>query len=290
MAYYGSVFGGHMAAPGINAPLSNVENTFYWNNHYLNVFDKGSFVSSAVDAGNTVTTVLRPGLLLGKVYSTGLLKEWNPSGTDGSQYIWGVLDNPGLSMADSLGTARARFRGGLVIRGAVKPSRLLIPGQASFGISGNANEYLIRHQLQQRGFLLQDDPLVDSLLTGTRFFGMFNNIVAKTTAYTVKEYESGTLFTTRGAAADLTFTLPTTAKKGLYYGFYNVADYEMLVASGTADTMVSFNDAAADSVAFTTASEQIGGSFVVMGDGTSWLVFPFSFGLGLTAQTVTTAT
>ena len=36
--------------------------------------------------------------------------------------------------------------------------------------------------------------------------------------------------------------------------------------------MVTANDAAADSVAFSTGSEIIGGSFDVYGDGTSWLV------------------
>jgi hypothetical protein len=60
--------------------------------------------------------------------------------------------------------------------------------------------------------------------------------------------------------------------------------------SGTADTMISFNDATADSVGFETANELIGGHLEVIGDGTGWLVIASAFGLGLTAQTVTTAT
>lgn len=269
---YASVYGGAFAGPGINAPLGNVENTFYWDKHYLNIFDGGDFLSSTTDAGNTVTTVLRPGLLLGRVYSSGLLKAWNPTGTDGSQYIFGILDNPGMSMADSLGTAKQRHRGGIMVRGAVKPQRLLIPGQASFGIAGNAYEYLIRAQLNQRGFLVYNDPVSDSLLSMSKFLGGYVHIQAKTADYTVNVYESGTLFTTRGASGAVNFTLPTSATLGLHYGFYAAANQNMTITSGTADTLTVLNDLTADTVAFSTASAKVGNMIEVFGDGTGWLV------------------
>jgi hypothetical protein len=101
-------------------------------------------------------------------------------------------------------------------------------------------------------------------------------VVAKTAAYTVTAADSGTIFTTRGATAAVTFTLPTTATTGLIYYFFSVADYAMTVASGTVDTMVTKNDAAADSVAYGTTSEIIGGGFMIVGDGTGWLVFHLS--------------
>lgn len=271
MANFASVFGGWMAGPGINAPVETAENTFYWNNHYLNVFDQGNFDTSTTDGGNTTTTVLRPGLLLGKVYSTGLVTDWNPAGTDGSQYIWGVLTT-GMSMTDSLGaTGVKRFRGGLMIRGAVKPSKLLIGGNASYGIVGDTYELLVRTQLAQRGFLLLDDPVTDSLLANSKFFGNFTHLQAKTADYTVKAYESGTLFTTRGASGAVNFTLPTTATLGLHYGFYCAADQNLTVTSGTTDKIVAINDLAADSVAFSTSSLKIGGMIEVFGDGTGWL-------------------
>lgn len=270
---YASVYGGAFAGPGINAPLGNVENTFYWDKHYLNIFDGGDFLSSTTDAGNTVTTVLRPGLLLGRVYSSGLLKAWNPTGTDGSQYIFGILDNPGMSMADSLGTAKQRHRGGIMVRGAVKPQRLLIPGQASFGIAGNAYEYLIRAQLNQRGFLVYNDPVSDSLLSSSKFFGSFSHLQAVTAStYTVQAYESGTLFTTRGGSG-ATFTLPSAVTMGLHYGFYNVADADLtVVCGGTQDRMVAINDPTADSVSFSTSALKVGGMFELISDGTGWLV------------------
>jgi hypothetical protein len=276
--------------PHVGTALETSENTFYWYQHPLNIFSGGTFDGAARDSGNAVTDVLRPGLLLGRVYSTGKLKEWSPTATDGSQFIFGILDNPGMKMQAN-GTNQDRFRGNVMVRGQVNPARLLVPGQASFGITGTTYEYLIRQQLNMAGFILSEDPASSGLMGyGTSFLWNFRSIQAKTADYTVKAYESGTLFTTRGAAGAVNFTLPTTASLGLYYGFYNVADQSMLVASGTADKVVAFNDQTADSVAFSTSSEKIGGSFVVVADGTGWLVFPFNFGLGTTAQTVTVAT
>jgi hypothetical protein len=94
------------------------------------------------------------------------------------------------------------------------------------------------------------------------------------------------LFTNEGASNAVNFTLPATAKKGLRYGFYVVADQNVTVTAGTADTMVVLNDAAADSVALQTSSEKIGGFFEVMGTGTKWLVLPRLW----EAQTVTIVT
>ena len=102
--------------------------------------------------------------------------------------------------------------------------------------------------------------------------------------------DSGTLFTTRGAAAAVNFTKPATAKKGLSYKFFNIADFEMMVTSGTADTLIVFNDATADTVAYTTAAEHIGGSFEVIGDGTGWMVIASAHSQGTASQTITVAT
>lgn len=86
-------------------------------------------------------------------------------------------------------------------------------------------------------------------------------VVAKTASYTVLEADQGTLFTTEGAGGAVTFTLPATADlpAGWFVEFLNCADQNMIVAAGTADTMVVFNDIAADSIAFSTTSEKAGG-------------------------------
>ena len=115
------------------------------------------------------------------------------------------------------------------------------------------------------------------------------NVLAKTADYTILPSESGSIFTNRGATAAVNFTLPADAD-GLVYYFAVIADFELKVTCDTADTMVDFNDVAADSVAYTTASEHIGGGLMVFNDGTQWVVLAMPYGLGATAQTVTVGT
>ena len=267
------------SGPQINTVVETAENTFYFYQHPLNVFQGGLVDGAARDSGNTTTDVLRPGLLLGKVYSTGKLKEWNPTGTDGTQFIYGILDNPGVKMQANA-VNKDRFRGTIMVRGQVNPTRLLIPGQASYGISGNANENIIRGQLKQLGFLLQEDNANSGVLpaTGLMDSGMTtiqvhtDNVVPRTLSL----YESGGLFTNRGASALVEFKLPTTAPKGVYYTFYGVSAYGFKITALTSGGLVTHNNAAATSVTINTAAQMIGAGLKVVGDGTSWLVIPMT--------------
>ncbi len=99
------------------------------------------------------------------------------------------------------------------------------------------------------------------------------NVVAKVADYTVLASESGTVFTTLGCTADIEFTLPAAAT-GLTYWFLNAVDHEMLITAGTVNTVVAHNNAAADGVSATQASEQIGSGFQVISDGTYWYAMP----------------
>src|SRR5688572_30730061 len=110
---------------------------------------------------------------------------------------------------------------------------------------------------------------------------------AKTAAYTCTKYDSGTIFHTTGATAAVTFTLPQISDGPFYFLFVCGADIGMTITAATADTAVTFNDLAADSVAFSTASEMIGASVEVICDGTTLFVLPR---LASEAQTVTIAT
>tara|TARA_R110000824_G_scaffold391156_1_gene588767 strand:- start:11828 stop:12655 length:828 start_codon:yes stop_codon:yes gene_type:complete len=271
-------FTGAYGLPSIQTALETVENVFWWGRFEQEAFVGSVVIGSARDAGNSGdTTVLRPGLLLGKITASGKLKEWNPTGTDGSQNIYGVL---GYSQKMTrLGSNADRWLGWVYCWGFLKADRILVPGQADFGISGNANEHIIRKQLGNR-FTFSDK------LEGYSFGG-YRDVVAKTASYVVTEADHDTLFTNRGAAGEVVFTLPATAEKGLSYTFYCVADQNLKVTAGTADTMVTANDAAADSVSWETSTEKIGGGFSVYGDGTSWLTVSHS---PQTGHTVTIAT
>lgn len=116
------------------------------------------------------------------------------------------------------------------------------------------------------------------------------NVVAKTASYSVLPSESGTLFTTTGATGAVTFTLPAIAdSEGCCFWFYNTVDQNM-VLTGPADKLVVVGDAAADSAAFQTASEKIGGGFFAVCDGALWLIMPHIWDNGTLVSTITTAT
>lgn len=104
----------------------------------------------------------------------------------------------------------------------------------------------------------------------------YKRISAKTAAYTLTPDDNGKIFTNRGAGGAVTFTLPPTADipTGFNVRFFVVADQNVTVASnGSADNIVAFNDAAADSIAFSTGSEKIGSGIEVVWDGAGWLAF-----------------
>jgi|694.fasta_scaffold15194_12 hypothetical protein len=273
-------FQGANLVPGFQTMLETTENQFWIGRWENQIWHYGEISSAAVDAGNTNgTTTLRAGLLLGQVSATGELKQWNPAESDGTQNIYGVL---GVTQPLRYGAGSStsnRLVGMIHIAGRLDPAKLIVPGQTTLGISGNASEYDIRNQLGTRvlfGDALQTLPV-----------STWKGPVAKTSAsVTVAESDNYTLFTNEGASNAVNFTLPATAKKGLRYGFYVVADQNVTVTAGTADTMVVLNDAAADSVALQTSSEKIGGFFEVMGTGTKWLVLPRLW----EAQTVTIVT
>lgn len=110
-------------------------------------------------------------------------------------------------------------------------------------------------------------------------FAWTPRIVAKTAAYTVKPEESGTFFTTLGATTAITFTLPAVSDGPWYFRFYSAADVTMTVAAAVAGTMLAFNDLTADAIAFSTASEKIGGAVEVFCDGT-WVYASLLLGDG----------
>lgn len=108
-------------------------------------------------------------------------------------------------------------------------------------------------------------------------------VTAKTANYTVAAADFGTIFTTRGAGAAVTFTLPAvTNNAGEWVEFYALANFNMIVA-GPDEGLVVKNDLTADSIAYQTANEIIGGGFRAVCDGTSWIVVPLAEEL----QTVT---
>lgn len=117
----------------------------------------------------------------------------------------------------------------------------------------------------------------------------YSRVVAKTADYTLKPDvdQSGTVFTNRGATGTVIFTLPTpgTRCKGWFYKFLGIADFTIRVDTPVADTMITFNDIAADRVSLQTGGQLIGGELELFCDGTSWIARCCSVGHTMTVAT-----
>lgn len=259
-----TTFGGGWGVPGVGSELTVTEREILWGGDQGKIaalWMSAVYSGTARDAGNTPTTVLRSGLIMGRNDSTGELEEWDFDATDGTQNIAGILDVE-LKATDYFANNADRvFR--TLVRGPVKARMLLIEGQP---LVGHPAEYQARRQLRGADFILDDDPF--GYLAGAG-----NRISAKTANYTVLESDNGTTFTNKGATGAVTFTLPAVAKLGLEYTFYGMAAQDLTVTAGTAGTLIDLNDAAANSVALTTAGEIIGNGWVIKGDGAKWITF-----------------
>lgn len=99
----------------------------------------------------------------------------------------------------------------------------------------------------------------------------------KTTALTANTTLSRTHFggviTNRGAGGALNHTIPDASAdlRGQWFTYFGIADQNQTFTAETADTLITLDDIAADSLAFSTANEKIGASATFVCDGTSWL-------------------
>ena len=125
-----------------------------------------------------------------------------------------------------------------------------------------------------------------SNISPDRIKGSASRVVAKAADYTVTLADDGKFFTTTGASGAIIFTLPTpaAANKGVTVEFYNTVDQDMTISC--TGKLVWKHDLAANTLAFSTSSEKIGGNFKATSDGSLWLVQTSVE----EAQTVTVAT
>jgi len=222
-------------------------------------------VSTATDAGNSPTTVLRPGLILGRITSSGKYTTWSASATDGSQVAECVLLEE-VNMLDPATAAAADRYWSAAASGRLKAGSLI------------NLDYTNRAQLVAKGFSFDD---------GKWAILPYKGEVAKAADYTVVASDNGMLFTTLGASGAIVFTLPALTA-GLTFTFLNLVDQNMTITSAEGDNIVAVNDLSADSVAYSTSSMKIGARCRVTGNaaGTKWLVENLSPGV----CTVTVAT
>ena len=193
--------------------------------------------STVADSGNTPTTTIRGGNLMAIAESDGNAYLLDPDADgNGLEKVVGVLDKH-LNMLQN-GSAADRFWK-LLTGGVIKESellgedahalaRLMRMGMRIIGSDGfplAANTALVHHDAQE-------------YVNG---------------AVTVGVADNGKLFVASGG--DTNFTLPTIAH-GLAYEFVMASDHELVITGS--NNIIASNDAAASTLTWTTAGEQIG--------------------------------
>lgn len=243
MSVIGGAFGN---VPGLDTAYTTYENAFSWGlpNTGRGLILPCPILATAVDAGASPTWRLRPGLVLGRITSTGKLKQYDATATDGSQIAFGVLMQ-GLAMQDPYsGSTRDKFLG-VLVSGPLQ-------GAALYGLDQKA-----RGDLKAQGCIFDDDP--HGAIAVWRVQEVVAPNSAGTLTITAATYPNGShlVFTSQVSAGAWTVTLPAPAA-GLRYRFTNMIDQNMTVKAPTDDTLVTRGDLAAKSIVFSTASNKIG--------------------------------
>ena len=241
-----STFSGGFAEPGTGTLEATTEVEPLWASHLQNVIYQGGNYSDTIrDTGQTPTTDIRAGMLLGALTADNKLTEWDPAATDGSQFLEGMLPVSIRSISLS-GTAAPRVTN-RIVRAQIKADWVLILGVA---LQTSIWEFTARRALSKAGWILDDDVF-------GRLAGMGDIVQDVTgTTHTPTEAENGQKFMYSNAAAVIV-TLPAI-KAGLSYDFVRTANEALTVNSAEGDNVIVGNDLSADGVVFTTAVEHIG--------------------------------
>jgi hypothetical protein len=260
MSLIGSQFGN---LPGISPMVETFEAAITWGPAYQLKWWNGYINPNAVDAGNSPTYRLRPGLLLGQNIATGQWSTYSPTASDGTEVASGILAY-GVRMQDVLSGQNVAKFFAIVIGGNIKSANII-------GLDQQA-------RAQMAGRFTFDDNLSGAL------WYPWKRQIPKTANYSILASDNFTVFNNAGATGAVTFTLPPITN-GLEYGFSVQADQNLLVTSFEGANIVAFNNLVANTIALQTAGSRVGGSLVFYTNpaGTKWILENNSAG----ANTVT---
>ncbi len=246
-----------LGLPGTRAANFTTAREIFWSGDASRmkiVRGSADFSDTIRDAGESPTTHIRPGLLLGRLTSDGTFVHWDPTATNGSQWLRGVNEHE-LTATEGFSATAAKSNGPYVIQAPLNAASLLVLGTA---LTSSAHQYLARRLLHSMGCILNDDPL-------GYLAGVAQRTITKTETGDITAAENGATFHVVGSGA-VTLTLPAIAT-GLRYRFINAADQNLVVASnGSSDNIVTINDLSADSVTFSTSSQKIGATLDIWTD------------------------
>lgn len=261
------------SAPGFTA-IQETEEAQIWasgpDNNHQRFQMKVTIDSTVTDSGNTPTSTLRGGLVMGLKDSDGNAYAYDADANDGTQKIIGVLEKH-VNMLDRFGTAEDKFSK-ILNSGIIKLAADLV-GEDKFAIAVLARLGFRFPQVDPHGSLFGFYPKA-------RYF--------KAADYTLLDADHGCRFV---ATAAVNFTLPSlaTVGPGYWVHLYNAANTDMVI-TGAANTILIGDAGGAPSttITFNTANEKMGGQALMYSDyadaagSLAWYVL-------FTARTYTTA-
>jgi len=226
-------------APGFEALSQTDEAQVWWSGRggqNLVATRMVTIDKSAVDAGNTPATTLRPGMVLAIQTASGKALPYDPDANDGTQNACGILEHAQDMLVD--GVATDRFTQ-MLTHGLVRESALV-------GLDPRA-----KAQLAGRFVFDKDLDVAPGQLSQPR------GVTRVSSAHTVEASENGTLFIATAAVA---FTLPTK-QNGLAYRFVQSAN-DTLQIIGSGDIIAS-GSPVTSMVEFSTSNEKVGSQLLV---------------------------
>lgn len=139
---------------GMQTPLqTNRQVQFLWGGPRAEVLEYDMEIdSTAADSASWNTKILRGGLLMGKITSSGRLKEFDLASSDGSQNLFGITKEES-ELIDRFARAKNDFKP-VITKAPIKAAEVLYKGVT---IVGHASEYAIRAALRNQGFRLDDE-------------------------------------------------------------------------------------------------------------------------------------
>lgn len=240
---------------GMNSPSVSTESEFVAGTAASWQIKGVTLDSGAVDSGSTPTTTLRRGLVLARITATGNWTNYDPTQLTNGQNVARALLFDNVNMLDINSNVVANKNGRVLAYG------FDVKAAQCFGL-----DYMARRQLANRIFF-------DDIFWITSEEDIVINV--QTANYQVLVTDNNATFSTKGASGAVTFTLPTL-QRGLRYKFYNEVNQNMAVTGALVNQLVTFNNATASTVTFSSAGNLIGAAVEVIAnvDATKWLVFP----------------
>jgi Bacteriophage lambda head decoration protein D len=233
--------------PGLTTSRETYENEFRWGSEFLAVIGNAIISGNTIDAGNSPTFELRPGLVLGQQIATGQYLQYNPSATDGTEVASAVLLE-GLRTLDFSNNPVTRFYG-VLLGGPVKAANL-------YGLDYNARQQM-------------DKFFFDDLFNGPGgHWFPWKRFQTKAANYSCVYTDNYTLFDNTGATGTVQITLPPIAN-GYYFGFRTTNSQIIQAVSNEGGNMIT-TSLTGNSASVTA----IGGLFVVYTNpqGTKWII------------------